>query len=399
MRSTLMPPHLTSDSRSSWLRQVAAATRDRRLARADSHDSKARLARLERRLSLAQWHEGRARGQIETLERIEACQTDTWAYHCPECGVVAMEKLSRCDNWRYCLSCRGARCRVLRARLQAAVDYQRKVWAPELRRKRGAYSERMVTLTVPHSGDAATDFAMLQASWRIASRAYRSWMRKRHHMPKDAMLALPFARTLEITGSDAGHAHCHAWMLGPYLPHVILRSIWGRSLRIGRIVDPGDGRDGVYVPVRSVAEVVAELRASMSGAVLERELADIARASRYNRRALSYLPWPVVDVRRSDGDVGNEIIKYLTVDKSISAEGELGGMVEPAVYADLLEATIGRRLICVSRGLWIAFPKATCRDCEHTYRPLRAVSRDHAARPPARAPPGAAFVHTLGISV
>ena len=239
----------------------------------------------------------------------------------------------------------------------------------------------MLTLPVPHSGDAARDFRTLQATWRRFHPQVQRYIRRRHMMPRDEVMQLPYARTLESTRSDGGHAHCHVWYLGPYLPHIVLRAYYGRALRVAvRDLGINARGDGVYVPVRLASDVELDIAGECIGDSkrLRRELADLEVARTYNRRQLRWLPWPVVDVRRcdSDTDVGNEIIKYLTVDKVIVASEdndrklELGDLVDPELYASLVEATIGARVLCTSRALWVALPKRCCPECDWSYRPV-----------------------------
>ena len=332
--------------------------------------------------SLATWHERRGRGERARIEKVESCQTQGYVRQCPDCGTVDGVEvlLERCQSWRYCVACRGAHCAEFRERFDESAKQMRAVYAYELARPWRRWSEKMHTLTVPHSGSAPKDFALLIHAWRRYSRRIREWLASRDTRVKHYGMPLPYLRVMELTGSDAGHAHMHCWWLSPFLPHWVARVEWGKSLAYS---------DVVYVPVKHIDDAIAEC--SLPGPVcevvqvLERGRLVLERCShasckqlrRHNERAerelrelavvghgrrIQWLPWPVVDVREADTGVGSELVKYLTKDL-----GPTGAKVDPFEYAQLVEATEQRRMICSSLGFWLALPPVVCECCERSY--------------------------------
>jgi hypothetical protein len=292
---------------------------------------------------MRRWHEGRANGQLERIERVEDCGSTHYQLACKSCGVVAPGVRERtCAAWRYCVVCRGKRARQYRERIEPA----RQAW---LSRKRGYERERFLTVTLPHAG-VAGDVRNLLKSWERFTRGTRRWLRKR------GTPQLAYVRALEVTPSDGGHAHMHAWIGSPFLPHAVLRVLWGRALGC-------DGPlTGQYVPVRLVADVLAELPDERSRRELMRVAGWRGRAAcdgscGYLRRCRRrhYVPAPGLDIRAVKGDVGAELVKYLVKDVD---QGEL---IDPLVAANLIEATEGIRVLATSRQFWLL----EVRCCEH----------------------------------
>jgi hypothetical protein len=308
-----------------WLHEVGAWTYAARRARAEKHTDIARSA--PEQSSLARWHEGRARGQLERIERVEDCGSTSYELCCKSCGVVAPGVHKRtCASWRYCVSCRGSRAADYRERINEA----RERW---IKHARSYERERFLTLTIPHSA-LADDVKGILAAWERFTRGLRRWLRQRG----TPMLA--YVRAMEITASGGGHVHLHVWIGSPFLPHAVLRVLWGRALQSD------------YVPVRPLAEVLAELPD-------ERSRRELQRVARWRGRERAWVPWPVLDVRQVRGDVADELVKYMLKDM------EAGELIDPLTAANLIEASEGTRVVATSRGYWVV----TEHDCEHCGEP------------------------------
>ena len=324
---------------------------------------------------MRRWHEGRARGQLERVERVEDCGSTHFALACKSCGVVGEHVHDRtCASWRYCVSCRGSRARRFRERFREARD----AW---LGSKRAYERDRFLTLTIPHGG-VGRDVQVMLRSWVRFTRATRSWLTKRNGAPQFA-----WVRALEITPSDGGHVHMHAWVGSPFLPHAVLRVLWGRALSTAE------------VPVRPIAEVLAELPDERSRAELlrvagwrGRRACDgscvLPKVNRYGRvlpkkvcPLRHWVPWPVLDIRAVHGDPADELVKYLIKDQ------EHGELIDPFTAAALIEATEGARVIACSRGYWVVQLKQ-CEHCDEpaVYMVLR-CDRPEAGVVDARGPP------------
>jgi len=417
-------------ARNEWLAQVAERTSARRIQRAEAHediesDCAAQAARLvdlppcnllrcscmsceavgvarfaghrgifEHRsalLSRARWHRRRARGERERLARVLACKTTHYTLRCPGCFQAdETQRPIRCEAWRYCVSCRGSRCRDYRERIDQAMQQARTQYQRELSCPNARWSEKMLTVTVPHSGDVQRDLETLHATWRRFWRELRKWFRAGDSR---ARRPLPFVRIFEVTRSDGGHAHCHVWMLTPYVPAHVLRVLWGTALR-----------GATHCPVVSVHEARELVLAGLVGPVCAarcthkscgrltrlrrlalRELVELAS---YRNKPLAFLPWPVLDVRAAYGEHGAELVKYLT--KDIGASGEL---LDCGEYAAIIESTEGRRLVTAAIRFWVAVQPFACQ-CGCAIAPLREPverSRSLPAGGP-RGPPALSFI-------
>ena len=371
----MAPVTVHSDTRAEWLTQVASWTLAGRIRRADSHQRIADRERADKNLTGAEWHEGRARAELERLERVQSCGTGVTSMGCRSCGTLTGQlRQTRCGGWRYCIACRGERCSDYRARIDASIKAARAVWSRQLGLRSGQrWGERFLTLTVPHSGSAAHDFRLLHRAWRVFRRSLGRWFRRHRYLTREQACRLPYARILEVTGSDEGHAHAHVWMLSPYLPQPVLAVLWARALH------------SPYTPVRPLAEVIAHTteQASIAGRNPARDLADLATVSRWRRKPLQYLPWAVVDIRRASGDVGSELCKYLT--KDIGPSGELA---DPFLYAQLIEATEGVRMVCAALEFWLPTDADCCEACGRTLELVTLTGADRSWRtrgPPPRA--------------
>ncbi len=370
-----------------------ADSESRRRGFKDHHEERSKL------FSRATWHERKGRGERNRVEKVERCKTEEYTRACNGCGAVAEDDeqgahFTRCEAWRYCVSCRGARCAAVRERFDVAAERWRHVFRSELNSPWRRWSEKMVTYTVPHSGSSSKDLAILYECFRRYFPAIRKWMRKSDSrarcVNKPGELGyvsapvLPYLRVFELTGSDEGHAHLHSWMVGPYLPHYVARIEWGKSIGYS------GGRRGKshlkasYLPVRHIDDVLADImpigpncghscehlsckRNRWVSRTASKQIHELATVQ--HGRRIQWLPWPVVDIREASTTVGSELVKYLT--KDIGPDKE---HVEAFAYAQLIEATEGRRLVCVSSHFWVELPPRCCATCELTFKRIRLAS-------------------------
>lgn len=357
-----------------WLEGVAAETRAFRERRAHHHG--VRASRLEHWAKTAldadgatrtaweqtaEWHRSRADGQRNRFERVARCGEDVIVVHCGVCRDLH-EVPDRCCVPRVCFACRRRRIEVDRARFvrgrAAALRRSRH------RRRRGRsfvggrWGERFLTLTVPHSGDVSADARELARASNEFARRVRSylvedvWKAEGLGTKRAAQLARlwSYVRVMEVTQSDDGHAHLHWWMLGPFIARPVLAELWARSLSASY-------RN--RLPWRSVAtqleEVNPRFRVRAARAFLTRRNGVLPDRTRV----------PVVDVRKADGDVSKELVKYLLKDASWQTDGTLA-YEEPAAWARLYEALEGRRTLVASRGFHVERPAMECPSCGET---------------------------------
>jgi len=356
-----------------WLAAVFDRTHDARAARACVHEAIAQ-SEPSRHTTRAKWHWGRSRGQRERPSRVAKCGTERVVIVCKTCGQThGQERDSRCGGWRYCSTCRGERAGRYTKRINEATDR----WGFTKRREERS---RFLTLTIPHSGDPKQDARVIMDAWQRFTRALRRWLRG----PKPAKGSrdpLAFVRALELTTSDGGHAHLHAWIGSRYLPHAVLRVLWGRALT-----------GAVYVPVRLLSEVLAETRDPRARAELVR-VAGLrwrpgceACPSEYEldgkqHKAMHYVPWPVLDVRAvPDGYVGRELAKYLVKDELF------GEAADPERVGDCIEASEGLRTLAASLKFWLKKQRELC-DCGATNLGLLRIESARAVQPRATSPP------------
>ncbi len=294
-------------TRPAWLAEVGEKTRDHREAKARDLEGKAltrtRAARLDGHYEhtakeKGAWHRARAHGQRNRISTVSDCCETTVIIACQGCGVIR-EKPGRCRVGLLCLSCRGKiaaekRGQFMRARASVRKD-ARGTGLLYSSRRGGRYSEKLLTLTVPHDRGhtvrARIDLA--RRAWSFFLKRFNKWLRA-HHADKHAH----WFRTFEWTPGDdgRGHPHFHVWLFSPYLPHEELRSTWFAALRAAGLMTTQP---------------------------------------------------PIVDVRAVTDGAGAaaEVIKYLT--KDVVANGDL---VAPLAFAEVYKALDGTRATQASRG-------------------------------------------------
>ena len=285
-------------------------------------------------LPVPKWHADRAEAQRQRWSRLAECGATQVVSTC-ECGAhVPRAQTIHCDHWRLCVACRGRRKQRYQARFNAGRGRALKRLAHLANRSRpsreGRWSEKMLTLTVPHSGSAADDIVELRRAWPLLRARIARYLKRRG---AKEWRAVPYWRSLEITDSDRGHAHYHVWLFAPFLPREVVAHWWASSLspeyraRVPRrrVEDLDDARDAAIMRV-------------------------------YTRGAGWYYA-PVVDLRAANADAGRELVKYLVKD-SIGEASE-GRFTEPRTFASIYAALDGARALATSTR-WLETKEREC---------------------------------------
>lgn len=289
-----------------WLAGLERATAPFRLAKSKAHrvsaaaTLKARAAagtdpaaRAKGRTT-AEWHTCRAKGALERFARVVDCGRDTVVASCiTGCGVER-RALAGCGCGRVCVACRARAARERQARFAeargSAIGWAVKKQLFRRLRPGGRWSEKLLTLTVPHvtftdrwcfdfyretmkehlerggseeHGEAYVRIALLLRAWRGFSIRLQKWARA-------ARIAhgsrVRWYRAFEWTpGADAlGHPHFHVYLLSPFLPVDLVREWWTESLRavVGALPPVLNESTGhrVMVDIKEVRQSPSEIR-------------------------------------------------------------------------------------------------------------------------------------------
>lgn len=299
-------------ARMHWLRSVEAKTRDWREDRARALESEARrreraakrkagVTPLEARKA-GRWHRARAKGQRYRISNAIDCGTGPKVRQttCQACGTVEEHPLS-CGNTLVCISCRGRLQQKRRAKIGnglRVVVYRGKV-AGLLRRNRkgGRWSDKLVTLTIPHVGehDIGDRIAIVHRAWTHFLKEWNAWLREA--APHLRRFATWYGSHEWTLGDDhRGHPHVQFWAFCPFVDKLWLQDTWHAALEKAGFSWEGD----VNTHIEEAKDV--------KGGVFE-------------------------------------LIKYVV--KDIVKDGEF---VAPALFGELLEGLDGRRLRRGSRG-------------------------------------------------
>jgi hypothetical protein len=177
------------------------------------------------------WHAARARGHLQRFERVSDCQrVTTIEIACSRCGDKQLRG-SRCRVALICRSCRGKIATEKRARLalarRTAIDLCAKRGLFRADRRGGRWSEKLVTLTIPHLPELGVKqrIELCAAAWRIFSKGFGQWLKQHRdagHVDRQGHRLMRWFRNVEWTtgedGDHLGHPHVHLWFLGPFLP-------------------------------------------------------------------------------------------------------------------------------------------------------------------------------------
>jgi hypothetical protein len=260
------------------------------------------MLRAERR---AERCERLERGQLRRVDAVRDCGSKALRQLCNGCGTpVVPDKAVECGHVRICLSCRGSVAHRRRKDFRHSRDaFLRSEAAWSLRRRSapgGHWSDKFITLTVPHSGDPARDARELAAAWKRFRRALCLWLEHELRVPKP-LLRFPYVRVQEITPSDGGHAHYHLWAFLPYVPQPVFAVLWA-----GALSQPYRAK------LRRVAveKLLSAQTDPRSRTLIERTLVTRRGAC---GRSLDEVPMPIVDLR-AGRNAEHELIKYLVKD-------------------------------------------------------------------------------------
>lgn len=321
------------------------------------------------------WHDGREKGQRERFEKVRACGSRVMIARCSTCGGGTGQQgdlrvvPEGCGVRRVCQKCdaQGAaqrRARFGNARGRAYVEGDRYGLRRHYR-KGGRYTEKMLTLTVPHFLHANTlpgkrnrkgeivpgvrELARDDLHARILAvwLAWPKFMRKVvDHLRERNEHHFSWHRAFEWTpGVDGiGHPHFHVYWFSPFVDQGLLRSWWGDALRaVGVPVKRfEDGRYNLRVDLRMLREFNA-------GAM--RELLKGGRRQQIEMSRIEFDP--------EYGRAADLSFKY--------AEGWTLGDIQhfcsPDVLARLYMALEGKRLTQASSGFFIDDGPAICACC------------------------------------
>jgi len=270
------------------------------------------------------WHADRVRGQGERLDRVRACgQLTPYEWVDKETGARFPHR-ARCGVWRLCRSCARARRRKLQGGVAAQRALALAVYRDRVRKhyagREGRWGERLVTFTVPHSGDLAADVELLPRLWRAIEAPWR-----RHLRARGLRETQVYVRSIEV--AHAGHAHLHVWMLGPYIERALLAVWWTEAC----------AREGREVLARSVADVVREARDPRTREWLQRHVQGES------------VPWLVVDVRGGSGGAAAAYAAKVGV-ALYTVKGTEVQELAPVHAARVYEALEGVRVTQWARG-------------------------------------------------
>lgn len=351
--------------------------------------------------SRVKWYEGRAGAQVPRFDTVRACGTAVINIACRVCAEPASDKPipCRCGVARVCESCAEAvdekrRVRFAQARERQIADGPRHGLNVKNRLGPegnfvGAFSERMLTLTIPHferdecievfkkNGDRARDVlsetagAMLEntTSARVAAlrlafpkfwRIVKRWIKARDpHGAKH----VSYYRFWEWTrGHDGkGHPHFHVYIFSPWISASMMRAAWIRALRAVGVVS--------FPQTCAQCEDAEEEHRCDFGREHDHVVIDVKHLEGFNWNALRELiksgDRKLIEERlgelRTPGD-GNSVIEYAggwTFGDAF--EGVDDSTIE--VQRDLYIATENRRLCQGARGFLLPLPDLVCECC------------------------------------
>lgn len=308
------------------------------------------------RTSVAAYHLRRAEGQRKRIENVLSCGTREVVLACGDCGHQVRRSTARCGHHRLCPICRGHRARRYRLKIRAARRRVLDEFAAVLKRRglRLDWRERFLTLTIPHSGDVIRDLKTLPEVWKIFRRWLWEFFQHEHRLDKELLSQVVFVRVTEVTGGrkNDGHAHYHVYFHSSYIPHELIRHLWGKAIR----------KWAYSPPTRPLGEVLAEANSRRAQAQLKRVL--VTRRGEKGR-PLAAVDWPVIDIEEATGNVERELVKYLVKDAEM--EGDRLRPIPPELFARIYAGLEGLRALASTRNLLPQEPKTcACDECGST---------------------------------
>lgn len=333
-----------------WTAEVAELTAGWREKRA--RECMLKVKDIKTPKTTALWHRQRARGHRERFDRVGDCQrVETVEIVCGHCSHRSTRG-ARCRCALACVSCRGKISHEKRAKLAAnrrtAIDLAQKRGLMRERR-RGRWSEKLVTLTLPHFAELGVieRIRFVGECWRAFARSLNEWI-KTHpdcgYVDRQGHRLARWFRSLEWTvgeGDELGHPHVHFWFFGPYLPGgratddpraSTIRNMWRDAIR----------------QTATRTKDLAEHEPKIGPKRYPRRPAPVPPAHAW-REAIEGLDKVVCDVRaiRPGPESLREVIKYLFKDT-----GRYGSRrLDPETWACVYQGFDGARTTQGSRGL------------------------------------------------
>ena len=190
-----------ASSRTALLRQVERKTAAFRQRKASNARQKAVEARRALQFRRARWYDARAKGQLERFEQVRECGGKDLVLSCQECLHVTRRLTAWCRHWRLCVGCRSRRGLVYRKRFRHSRQHALHRLASMFRGRPtgGVWTEKVLTLTLPHSGDVRRDIATLPRAWRIFWKLTRLHLELDRGLSKAQIAKLVYVRVIEIT--------------------------------------------------------------------------------------------------------------------------------------------------------------------------------------------------------
>lgn len=305
------------------------------------------------------WHLARAKGQRLRFRSLDNCGELRLRVSCRSCSHEKKTVEVGCGIARLCVRC-GVRAAVERrakfGRARAKVLAHAKARGLRHRHRAGGrWSEKMLTLTVPHvrredvagalasarGGDVGVRVEALHVAWARFRKALRDWARAKGHVD------LRLWRSFEWTpGADGvGHPHFHVWIWSPFLPRELLSLWWERAVEDA----------GVTIPESGLSIRIQEFR-TFDGAAA----AELIKGGTAGRRAA--LRWSKLSPRERLSPEGIRVQSAVAYAEGWSMADALH-MCSPETTADLYVALEGRRLVQASAGLLAEEHKSECPCC------------------------------------
>jgi hypothetical protein len=312
------------------------------------------------------WHLARR------FDRVRSCGSRMRTASCGVCGTDRRAVPEGCGVRRVCSRCDalGAiarRARFGRARGRAFVDGHRFGLFRKLRTG-GRFTEKMLTLTVPHAmlDDASGKVAKesrdtLHARVVALFSAWPVFLRKvNRHWQACGQDLVTYHRAFEWTPGrtdEHGHPHFHVYLWSPFVDVNLLRAWWAEALRsVGwPVAEDNDGNPVVRIKLQMLRSMdLKAVRELMKGG--RRQALTLSRVEFRDREAgAEFRRGPQ---RGQPVGPGIDAFKY--------AEGWTLATVEECsddVRARLYMALEGRRLTQASRGFFVADERAACTCC------------------------------------
>lgn len=355
------------------------------------------LEELTASVTSRKWHEGRERGQRQRFQRVRDCGSRLIVPACVFCGDDAKPIPEPCGVRRVCKRCdvSGAmkrRARFGRARGRLMILAHRYGLLRKIQRG-GRYSEKMLTLTIPHVGDLAEVRGRVRADVDLETGAVKSRARDlldariralffawplflrmaRDHFAETWQSHATFHRSFEWTpASDGhGHPHFHVYLWCKFVDVNLLREWWASALRaVGWPVakERGSERSRVVVDLRMLRGFnVHAIREMMKG----------GRRSALTLSRVESLSGPGLDAfSYAEGWTIGDVEAFCSVD----------------VRARLYCALEGRRLTQASRGFFEDDEPPICETCGGScfrvrFEPLAEEGEPSHGAPQERSPP------------